>query len=88
MNRDKMVNAPSKVVASAAMQCVDRLQNFPPHIQPVALAVLFIEVCKAHRVASPDVLTVATNMMADTIHGERPEFAALRLYMKHELADA
>jgi len=88
VNRDKMINAPSEAVAQAAMQCVDRLQHHPAAIQSVAAAAVFLEVCHAHRVQPQDVYTVATNMMADTIHGQRPEFRALRLYTKHELADA
>lgn len=85
MNYDKLVNAPSKGVAKAVMKLVDRLQSFPPEIQTVASCVLFAEVCRAHRVDQKDVFTVAANLTADTIHGERPELRAVRLYCKHEL---
>ena len=85
MNLDHMVNAPSEVVAQAAMQLVDRLQNHPPAIQSVAAAVLFVQVCKTHGLDPTHAYTVAGNMTADTIHGERPEFRALRLYAEHEL---
>lgn len=86
MNRDKMTNASPQEVAQATMWCIDRLQDFPAAIQSVVAAVLFLEVCDAHGVNPYDVATVAKNMMADTIHGQRPEFRALRLYAKHELA--
>lgn len=85
MNLDHMVNAPSKAVATAAIQLVDRLQDHPPAVQSVACAVLFLAVCDRHGLNPQDVFTVAGNMTADTIHGERPEFRALRLYVEHEL---
>lgn len=85
MNHDKLVNAPSKVVSSAAFQLIDRLQHHPKEIQSAAVAALFLTVCRVHRLQPQDVFTVANNMMADTIHGERPEFRALRLYAQHEL---
>lgn len=69
----------------AAMQLVDRLQDHPPAIQSVAAAVLFLQVAKTHGLNPQDIFTVAGNMTADTIHGERPEFRALRLYAEHEL---
>lgn len=80
-----MVNAPSDRVAKAAMALIDRLQNYPAAIQSVAVAALFLTVCNVHGAEPQDVFTAAKNMMADTIHGERPEFRALRLYAKHEL---
>lgn len=85
MNLDHMVNAPSEAVAQAAMQLVDRLQDHPAAIQSVASAVLFLAVCKTHGLNPTDVFTAASNMLASTIHGERPEFRALRLYAEHEL---
>jgi putative heme iron utilization protein len=85
MNHDKMTNAPIKDVAQATMRMVDALQHHPAAIQSVAAAALFLTVCKVHRLVPQDVFTVANNMMADTIHGERPEFRALRLYAKNEL---
>lgn len=85
MNLDTLVNAPSEAVANAAMQLVDRLQDHPAGIQSIASAVLFLAVCKAHGLNPQEVFTVAGNLTADTIHGERPEFRALRLYAEHEL---
>jgi len=85
-NRDLMVNALSKDVAQAAMRLVDRLQNYPAPIQSVSVAALFLTVCQVHGVQPQDVFTVAKNMMADTIHGQRDEFRALQMYAKHELA--
>lgn len=85
IDNDKLTNAPPKDVAQATMMLVDRLQNYPAAIQSVAAAVLFLSVCKVHRLQPQDVFTVTGNMMADTIHGERPEFRALRLYTQHEL---
>jgi hypothetical protein len=85
MNHDKMINAPAKDVAQATMRLIDKLQHYPAAHQSVAAAALFLTVCKVHRLTPQDVFTVANNMMADTIHGERPEFRALRLYAQHEL---
>lgn len=84
-NPDLLVNAPSEAVAQAAMQLVDRLQSHPAAVQSVATAVLFLAVCQVHALDPRDALTVAGNMTADTLHGERPEFRALRLYARNEL---
>lgn len=88
MNYDTLVNAPSEEVAQVAMQLVDRLQASPPSLQCAGLAAVFLAACRVHQTDPADVLTVAQNMLADTIHGERPEFRALRLYARHELAPA
>ena len=82
---DALFNAPSEAVAKVAMQLVDRLQDHPPGLQCAGLASVFLAACRVHRINPHDVLTSAANMMADTIHGERPEFRALRLYAEHEL---
>lgn len=84
-SRRTIVNAPSEAVAKVAMQLVDRLQDHPPGLQCAGLASVFLASCRVHRINPHDVLTSAANMMADTIHGERPEFRALRLYAEHEL---
>lgn len=69
-----------------ALQLLDRLQDHPPGLQCAGVASVFLAVCRVHRITPPhDVLTSAANMTADTIHGERPEFRALRLYAEHEL---
>lgn len=86
IDHDLLVNAPSKDVANAAYQLVDRLQHYPAAIQSAAVAALFLTVCRIHAVNPQDVFTAVTNMMADTIHGEEPRFRALRLYAKHELS--
>lgn len=85
MNHDTLVNAPSEVVAQVAMTLIDRLQDHPPALQCAGLASVFLSACRVHRVNPHEVLNVAQNLMADTIHGERPEFRALRLYAEHEL---
>ena len=85
MDQDTLVNAPSEAVAQVAMQLVDRLQNHPPGLQCAGIASVFLAACRVHRIDPREVLTVAGNMLADTIHGERPEFRALRLYAEHEL---
>lgn len=85
MNHDTMANAPVQAVATAAMQLVDRLQDHAPMIQSVAACVLFKTLCETHGLNPQDVFTVAGNMLANTVHGERPEWRALRLYAKNEL---
>lgn len=85
MNRDALVNAPSEAAAQVAMQLVDRLQDHKPALQCAGIAAVFLAACRVHRVDPKDVLSTATNMLADTIHGERPEFRALRLYAENEL---
>lgn len=86
MNHDAMINAPVQDVVAATMKLVDRLQDFDKAIQSVAACILFKLVCEVHGLNPQDVFTVAGNMLADTVHGERPEWKALRFYTKLDLA--
>ncbi|WP_322996983.1 hypothetical protein [Castellaniella sp.] len=85
MNLDNINNAPSQAVADAVMGLLDRLQDHPKAVQSIAAAVLFLQVAKTHRFDPQHIFTVAGNMLSDTIHGERPQFRALRLYAESEL---
>jgi hypothetical protein len=82
---DRLNNASPKEVAGGVMNVADRLQTLPKEIQSVAAAILFLQVCKVHGLEPQTVFTVAANMTADTIHGERPEWKALRMYCENEL---
>ena len=67
------------------MALADRLQTFPKEIQSTAAAIQFLQVCRINRIEPQTVFTVVGNMMADTVHGERPEWKALRMYCENEL---
>lgn len=87
-NRDLLNNAAPGDIAQAVYSLVDDLQLQKPHLQAAAVAVLFLIVADLWRVPPQDVFTVVKNLMTDPIHGERPEFRALRMYANEELASA
>ena len=84
INRDKISNADPKQVSKAAFSVLDRLQNFPAWIQPMAAAAVMLLLCSGLRLEAQDLFTVTKNLM-NSKEGLRPEFEAVRDYIKHEL---
>lgn len=85
IDTDKMNNANPQRVANASLAVIDRLQDFQPHEQPMAVAVSFLTLCDQLKVSAQDVFTVTKNLMNEKDQ-LRPEFAAVRDYVKYELA--
>lgn len=86
INRDLINNASADHVSRAGIDILDRMQNHPQHIQPVALAAAFLTIADHLRVPPQDLFTVTRNMMAE--EENIAEFKALRDYVKYEIANA
>lgn len=84
MNRDKMNNADPAHVANTTFAVVDRLQNFPQHTQAMGLSAALLLLADAYNVSAQDIFTTTKNLM-NSKEGLRPEFGAVRDYIKHEL---
>jgi hypothetical protein len=79
-----MNNADPKRVAQASFYVIDKLQNFPPHLQLMGLAAALLTASDTFKVEAQDIFTVTKNLM-NSKEGLRPEFAAIRDYIKYEL---
>jgi hypothetical protein len=84
VNRDKINNADPKAVSKATFALLDRLQNFPVWMQPVAAAAAMLLLSEGLKLSAQDLFTVTKNLM-NSKEGLRPEFEAVRDYVKHEL---
>ena len=82
---DGLTNAAPSAVAQAAMQVIDQLQNHRSHVQAAAAAAVFLVLCDHFRVSPQDVMTATKNLLFDDREGKRPEFAALRDYVRYEI---
>lgn len=85
INYDGLVNAPLKQVARGTYALVDTIQDFPPHLQVAAAAVLCLKVCEVHRANPNDVFTAVKNMLNRADETGQAELRALDLYVRGEL---
>jgi hypothetical protein len=86
INRDQMTNADAQLVADAGIAILDRMQNYKPHIQPLALCAAFLTLAAHIRVPAQDLFTLTTNMLSE--EENIAEFKALRDYVKYEIKRA
>ncbi|NPU64619.1 hypothetical protein HL667_06380 [Bradyrhizobium sp. 83012] len=83
LNRDQLNNADAERVASSCIGLLDRLQNYPAHIQPLTLACTFLVLSAHLRVPAQDLFNLARNMMAE--EENIAEFKAVTDYIKYEI---
>lgn len=86
MNRDLMNNADAGAVAKASFALLDRLQHYPQHIQPMALAAAFVVLSEHIKVPAQDIFTITKNLL--NAESGLAELAALKDYVKFELKGA
>lgn len=84
LDRDLLNMTGVKPAANAAMAVIDRLQDYPPHVQVVGLAAGFLSMASHLGIPAQDVFTVTTNIINDQ-EGKRPEFKAVDAYLKGEV---
>lgn len=82
---DKLVNADPKGVAIASVIVIDALQSQAPHIQASAIAASFVTLCEYYGVNPHDVMVATKNLMLGDKNGRRPEFGAVRDYLRYEV---
>lgn len=88
IDRDRLVNADAKEVATLTVLLFDRLQGYPYNEPKVlALASAFLLTCDALDVPAQDAFVACTNLMADPLHcsGMRPSFAAMSQHLKEDI---
>lgn len=83
INTDKLNNADAEQVARAGIAILDRMQNYPQHIQPLALCAAFLVTAEHLRIPPQDLFTVTKNMMTE--EENIAEFKAVRDYVKYEI---
>jgi hypothetical protein len=83
LNRDQLNNADAEKTARACIDILDRMQNHPQHIQPIALCATFLTLADHLRVPAQELFTVATNMMAE--EENIAEFKAVKDYIRYEI---
>ena len=86
LNTDQLNNADAEQVARGGISILDRMQNCPQHIQPLALCAAFLTLADHLRVPPQDLFTVTKNMMAE--EQNIAEFKAVRDYIKYEIKRA
>ncbi len=84
INLDKINNAKPADVAKSNFVVIDRMQSFEPHIQVLGIASTLLILAERFGVDAQTMFTVTKNLM-NSKEGLRPEFAAVRDYVKHEI---
>ena len=84
-SRDRLMNAPRKDVAHAAMGVVDGVQRFNIEHRLLGLAAAFLIMCEEMSIDPFDAATGARNVMLHKETGKRvPEFLAVGDYIRNE----
>ncbi len=81
---DKINNAKPADVAKSNFVVIDRLQSFEPHVQVLGVAAVLLLLADRFGVDAQTIFTVTKNLM-NSKEGLRPEFEAVRDYVKHEI---
>lgn len=85
MNRDLFNSANPRRVAQATMSVIDATQRgFQPHEQMHAMAAAFLLVADHWGIPAQDLFTATKNLLNDQ-DALRPEFRAVKAYVRNEL---
>lgn len=87
IDRDRLMNAPRKIVATATVNIFDRIQGMAKEIQVLALAAAFAITCETSRVEPQDAFTAVKNLMADpmTSTGRGLQFDAMKYHLETDI---
>lgn len=87
LNYDGLTNAPAAEVAGATFRLLDVAQTMPPHMQAAATAALFVLLCEHYRSQPQDVMVAVKNLLTHDAEsaGRKPEFEAVRMFIKYEM---
>jgi hypothetical protein len=85
INRDQMANAYHREVASCAFMIIDAIQRDTPSNQALACVAVFKLIAERFGFEPQDVAVYASNLMNHADGTARPEFAAIRQYLKEEV---
>lgn len=77
--------ASPRQVAGATLQTLNGLQDFPPEIQIMGAAAVFLQLAEAMNIPAQEVFTATKNLINGQ-DGKRPEFLMIDDYIQGELA--
>lgn len=88
-DRDRLMNAPKRAVATACVNIFDRIQGLSKEIQILALAGAFAITCEVSRCSPQDAFTAVKNLMADpmTSTGRGLQFDAMRFHLDTDVME-
>lgn len=80
-------NADKQKVTRACVKVFDRIQQWKPEEQAIALACSFLILCRAMKVEPQDVFTVSQNLMYDPVNANRVDhrFDAMRWHLENQV---
>jgi hypothetical protein len=81
-----LTNVSPQKVARASFLAIDRFQEFEPHEQAAAAAVVLLTICEACAVEPQDVFVAVKNLLMDEREGKREQFRAVQAYVENEIA--
>lgn len=80
---DRVNSADAEAVARAAVDFLDRAQDYGPEVRTMGVAAVFMAFTRKYRVDPSEVFRAITNLLA-TKHRESPYLRTLDLYVAHE----
>lgn len=83
LDLDRLGNIPVREAARATMAVIDRLQDLTPEQQMAGITACFTLACEHYGINPQDMFTYSNNIMHHA-DGRRPEFQAVRQFMKGE----
>lgn len=84
IDRDKLHNQSVTDAGRAAMQVITSLQDHRPEAQIVGACAAFLLLAEASGIPAQDLFSATKNII-NGADGKRPEFAALSMYIQHEV---
>lgn len=91
VDRDRLMNADRKEVASTTVHIFSRIEAFRKERQLLGLACAFVLLCDACNIPAQDVFTAAKNLMANPLKAEAsarplaPQFEAMGYHLRTDV---
>lgn len=90
LSRDRLMNAPRKVVAQLCVRIFSRMEAETKEHQLLALAAAFVLLCDACNIPAQDVFTASKNLMANpdkeaSARPLTPEFEAMAYHLRTDV---
>lgn len=85
VDRDRLNTLPTEAVAQRTMQLLDLVQDFTPEEQIASLSATFLLLMERFNVSAQDAFGTTSRIIHHADGTRRPEFAALRQYLREEL---
>jgi hypothetical protein len=80
---DLLGAANGKAVGHCTMRVLYGIQDYPKEVQLLAIAALFLFICREWKVSIPNALQIAENIIRG--NGTLPQFRAAQMYVKEDM---